>query len=212
MYDLPHFKEHDRDVLIKFVKDHPLAFITGVAEDGFPIATQIPVFLEENEKGIFLTGHMMKHSPHHKAFAVNSKVLTVFTGSNTYVSATWYTNPHQASTWNYMSIHMKGLISFMDDEGLIEMLRKTTLHFEGQNKDAETIFDNLPEQYRSNLMKGIVAFEIKVEDIQNVFKLSQNRDQESYRNIIKKLEEKGGEAAVIAGEMKVREENLYNKK
>lgn len=57
-------------------------------------------------------------------------------------------------------------------------------------------------------LPAIVAFEIKADDIQNVFKLSQNRDEKSYRNIIKKLEEKGN-ASLVAAEMTNRLEHLF---
>jgi hypothetical protein len=61
--------------------------------------------------------------------------------------------------------------------------KKTSLHFENGNKQSTTVFDNLPKEYKEPLMKAIVAFEIEVTDMQNVFKLSQNRDQKSYETI-----------------------------
>ena len=46
-----------------------------------------------------------------------------------------------------------------------------------------TMVANLPEDYRNRLMKSIIAFEIEVSKIENVFKLSQNRDEESFHEI-----------------------------
>ena len=37
-------------------------------------------------------------------------------------------------------------------------------------------------------MKAIIAFEVEVMEIDNVFKLSQNRDEESFHNIIAQLQ------------------------
>jgi transcriptional regulator len=59
------------------------------------------------------------------------------------------------------------------------------------------------------MMPAIVGFEIKAEKIENVFKLSQNRDEKSYLNIISKLEEQGGNNALIAAEMRKRKEALF---
>jgi transcriptional regulator len=209
MYDLPYFKEQDKEVILQFIHDHPFAFITGCDKENKPVATQIPVFVEEREGKLFLTGHLMKGTDHHKAFLHNQNVLAVFTAPSTYVSATWYSNPHQASTWNYMSVHAKGTIRFGDDQDLIEMLRKTTLHFEGGNTASTTVFDNLPEDYTHKLMKAIVAFEVEVESIENVFKLSQNRDKESYENIAEKLKAQGNDGTFIASEMEKRTEQLF---
>jgi transcriptional regulator len=209
MYNLPYFKERDQQVVLDFIHKHPFAFIAGCDENNKPVATQIPVFIEERDGKLYMTGHMMKSTDHHKAFEKNSNVLCVFTGNHTYVSATWYSDPHQASTWNYMSVHVKGQLRFLDDEGLIDVLKKTSLHFEGGNKTSTTTYDNLPEEYTSKLMKAIVAFEVEVESIDNVFKLSQNRDKESYGNIIDKLKDQDEDGRVIAEEMKKRENNLF---
>ena len=210
MYNLPYFKENDLQTVLDFIHQHPFAFIAGCDENNKPVATQIPVFMEEREGKLYMTGHMMKSNDHHKAFEKNANVLCVFTGAHTYVSATLYSYPRQASTWNYMSVHVKGQLRFLDDDGLIDVLKKTTLHFENGNTASPTSFDNLPEEYTSRLMKAIVAFEVTVESIDNVFKLSQNRDQESYRNIIEKLESLGADEKEIAEEMKVRESRLFN--
>ena len=53
------------------------------------------------------------------------------------------------------------------------------------------------------MVKAIVSFEILVASIENVFKLSQNRDEESKANIISELMKKGTDNAVaIANAMR----------
>lgn len=211
MYDLPYYKEKDQEVVIRFIHEHPFAFVSGCDENGIPVATQVPVFIEERNGTYFLTGHIMRQTDHHKAFEKNPNVLAVFTGPHTYVSATWYSNPRQASTWNFMSVFVKGKIKFLDEEGLMNVLKKLTLHFEKDNTASTTIFDNLAPEYKQPLMKAIAAFEIEVESIENVFKLSQDRDEASYHNIIQKLSEQGGDGKYIAEEMRKRAEKLFKK-
>jgi len=209
MYNLPYYKEKDHQVVLDFIHQHPFAFIAGCDENNKPVATQIPVFIEERDGKLYMTGHMMKSTDHHKAFEKNSNVLCVFTGNHTYVSATWYSNPYQGSTWNYMSVHVKGQLRFLDEEGLIDVLRKTSLHFEKGNASSETVYDNLPKEYTSRLIKAIVAFEVEVESIEHVFKLSQDRDKQSYQHIMEKLKDRDEDGRVIAEEMKKRESNLF---
>jgi transcriptional regulator len=211
MYSLPYFKEKDPKVVMEFIHDHPFAFITGCSAEGKPVATQIPVFIEEKEDGLFLKGHMMKETDHHKAFERNPNVLCVFTGHHCYVSATLYSDPHQASTWNYMSVHVRGQLKLLDDAGLVSVLKKTSAHFENYNAESSTTFDNLPKEYTERLMNAIVAFEVKVEEIENVFKLSQNRDEESYHNIINHLEQGNPDEHTIAAEMEKRQGQLFSK-
>jgi transcriptional regulator len=210
MYDLPYHKEQNEQVIKEFIDQHPFALLAGSDSENKPVATQIPVFIEEKDGKNILRGHIMKNTDHHKAFLHNENVLVVFTGRHTYVSGTWYSNPYTPSTWNYMSVHAKGIIRFPDDNALVDVLRKTTLHFENQNKESTTIFDNLPSEYTQKLMKAIVAFEIEVEEMDTVFKLSQDRDSKSYHNIIEKLKEQGNDGLVIAAEMEKRTKRLFS--
>lgn len=209
MYDLPYHKEQDEQVVREFVEKHPFAFLTGCDSQGKPVATQVPVFMEERDGRMILSGHIMKNTDHHKAFAQNENVLVVFTGNHTYVSAGWYSNPHQPSTWNYMSVHARGVIRFLSDTELEEVLRKTSLHFENQDAQSPTVFDNLPMEFKSKVIKAIVAFEIEVTELDSVFKLSQDKDANSYLNIIEKLKEKGEDGRVIATEMEKRTTRFF---
>jgi len=208
MYSLPHFKEKDQQVVVQFMKQHPFAMLIGSANNK-SYATQIPLLFEERDGRIFLIGHMMRKQDHQKAFEENPEVLIVFTGPHTYVSATWYSDPHQASTWNYMSVHARGKIRFLNEEGLVDALKRLTLHYENNNPHSSTIFDNLPGDYTSKLMKSIIAFEIEVNSIENVFKLSQNRDEESFHHIMDKLSVQDEYGKQIAEEMKKRKDQLY---
>lgn len=173
------------------------------------MATQIPVLVEERDGELYLQGHIMRNTDHHKALVENPNALLVFTGPSTYVSASWYSNPQIGSTWNYMSVHVGGQVKWMSNEELVQFMRRLTLKFEKGNTQSLTFFDNLPAQFLDKMMPAIAGFEIKAEKIENVFKLSQNRDENSYNNIISKLEEQGGDSARIADEMKKRYSALF---
>ena len=210
MYSLPHFKENNQEVVVEFMKQHSFAMLIGSADDK-SYATQIPMLFDERDEKMILLGHMMRKQDHQKAFEKNPEVLVVFTGPHTYVSATWYSDPHQASTWNYMSVHARGLIRFLDEAGLVDALKKLSLYYEHNNPHSSTAFDNLPADYTSKLMKSIIAFEIEVNSIENVFKLSQNRDEESYHHIMDKLSTQDEDGKQIAEEMKKRKDQVYPK-
>lgn len=209
MYKLPEYNEPDEEIVKQFVRDHPFAFIAGCDAANKPVATQVPLFIDEREGKFFLTGHIMRNTDHHKAFEQNQNVLAIFTGPHTYVSATWYDNPHQASTWNFMSVHAKGTIRFGNDEELIAILQRLTLHYEGNNTSSTTVYNNLPVEYTARLIKAIVAFEIEVTSLQHVFKLSQDRDEKSYDNIIAKLKEQKGDAETIGTIMEERKAKVF---
>jgi transcriptional regulator len=211
MYNLPYFKENDPAVVKEFIRQHPFAFLTGCSAGNKPVATQIPVFIDEKEGNLFLSGHMMKNTDHHKAFMQNSNVLAVFTGAHTYVSASWYEDKQQGSTWNYMSVHVRGQLKFLDEQALLNTLKRTTNHFEN-NPHSGANFEDLPDEYVQKMVKAIVAFEIQVQEMDNVFKLSQNRDEKSFHTIINKLDAQDADGKKIAHEMKQRTSQLFKTK
>jgi transcriptional regulator len=202
MYKLPHFTETDQTKLIEFINKNPFAIITGFGKE-YPVASHIPIAIEEKEGSIFLHGHIMKKSDHHIAFEENNNVLVIFTGPHCYVTASWYTNPLGASTWNYMTVHAKGKINFTDEAGTVKAVKEVTERFEGNNTAAS--FDKLESGYINAMVKAIVGFTIEVTTMDAVFKLSQNRDEVSKKNIIEQLKQRGDEnSAAIAAEMENR--------
>ena len=209
MYNLPYYKVNDEELVKQFIRDHPFAFIAGSDGENKPVATQVPVFIDERDRKYILTGHIMRNTDHHKAFEQNPNVLAVFTGPHTYVSATLYDDPHQASTWNYMSVHAKGIIRFGDEQELIAILKRLTLHYENNNTASTTVFDNLSGEYTGRLMKAIVPFEIEVSSIDHVFKLSQDRNEKSYDNIVNYLKQKEGDAKEIGELMEKRKSKVF---
>jgi len=210
MYDLSYHKENNPEIVEAFMQENPFAFLSGCNSNQRVVATQVPLLLEKRKDKIYLMGHIMKNTDHHKAFMHNAHVLAVFSGKHSYVSGSWYSNPHTPSTWNYSSVHVRGRIQFLEEKALEEMLRKTSLHFENNNSESPTVFDNLSETYTKKVLQAIIAFEIEVYEIDNVFKLSQDRDKESFDNIIHELNSKGEDERSIAQQMTNRKKDLFD--
>ena len=209
MYHFSYFKEPDRQTILNFMEQYPFVTMTGSFLSGQQVATQVPVLVQERDGELYVQGHIMRQTDHHKAFIENPNVLLLFTGPGCYVSASWYSNPQNGSTWNYMSVHLSGQVRLMTNEELIDLMKRRTLKFEDGNAASLTIYDNLPPAYVNKMMPAIVGFEVKADKLDNVFKLSQNRDKESYRNIIAQLEARGSNSALIAEEMKKRYATLF---
>lgn len=208
MYHLPVFQEQHQDEIIAFIQAHPFATLIGVSATHEPVATQIPILLKQRDGDLYLQGHFMKQTDHHKAFLQNDHVLVLFSGPHAYVSASWYENTKQASTWNYMTVHARGKMHLLSDDALPAMLEELTAHFE-QNPSSPSQYKELPEEYITRLSKAIVAFEIKLLQTDAVFKLSQNRDEKSFDNIVAKLSSGNWEEKAVADEMSKRKQQFF---
>jgi len=179
---------------------HP--FVTLIARgDEYPVATQVPVLITEREGKLFLRGHIMRKTDHHLALEKDGHALVMFTGAHAYISASWYPNPQVASTWNYSAVHAQGQLRFTDEADLLDLLSRLTAHFEN-NPDSPALMEKMSPEYIQPMLKAIVAFEIAIENIEHVFKLSQNRDKKTYHTIIDHLEEGSTEDKMVAEEMR----------
>jgi len=200
MYRSAKFKTKDQAEVLEFMSKNP--FITLIGHDGeFPVATQIPVQLNEDKEGrLVLHGHMMKNTDHYEALLKNPNALALFTGPHTYVSASVYTKPAAASTWNYMTVHAKGSIKFLDAAGTYEAIKKLTDQYEDPASPAA--FHKMDEAYIQRLLPAIAGFELTVETLDHVFKLSQNHPQENRDAIVANLSRSDDpDALKIAGAM-----------
>jgi transcriptional regulator len=212
MYNLPYFTDNNTENWMNLIEEFPFAVLTGSFSNGKQVATQIPFILVEKEGEMYIQGHIMKHTDHYNAFIENKQALVIFTGPDAYVSASWYKNPHKGSTWNYMSVHISGELNFLSKNELKELMRKMTLKFENQNQNSPTIVDNLDSDYIETMFNAIVGIELKLDQVHPIFKLSQNKDEETYHSIIEKLSELGENCKRIALEMKKRFSVIFDKK
>ncbi len=201
MYNIPHFKAKDHQEVLDFMQANPFVTICGVNEEGYPVATQVPILLKIENDTITISGHIMRKQDHTNAFEKNNKVLVIFSGPSAFVSANWYTEKNMGSTWNYQSVQAKGNLEIKDEKHLKNLLTALTLHFE-KDSNSPTQVKNLSPEYMKQNMKAIVSFEIMVEDLQHVFKLSQNRDDVSHENIKKELSNGNAACKHMAAAMK----------
>lgn len=184
MYKFPYFTEPDEGKVFDFMQKNSFAIITGILNN-VPVATHVPLEIKKIDGKLVFTGHIMKATDHYKAFSENEKVLVIFSGPQCYVSASWYVTKNVASTWNYMDVHAKGKLRFTNDESTKKIIKDITDKYE--DAKSEAAFNKLPKEYVERLSKAIVGFDIEVESLENVFKLSQNHDEQTRKQIIENL-------------------------
>jgi transcriptional regulator len=201
MYHVPYFKASENAEVMAFMKAHPFVTICGIDKNNLPVATHVPVLIVEREEKLYLQAHIMRKQDHQIAFENNGHVLVIFQGANAYVSSSWYHNDDRGSTWNYQAVHAKGVLRFLSENALYDLLTNLTAHFE-KDADSPSQVKNLSNEYMQSNMKAIIALEIEVNDLQHVFKMSQNRNKQSYHNIIGELEQGDLAAKSVAEEMK----------
>ena len=212
MYTARHFGFEEKDITEIEQLIHDFGFATLVSvQDGLPFATHLPLQLEKKENHEWiLHGHIARANPQWKGFKTEDKILAIFMGPHAYISPSWY-NHKNVPTWNYISAHVYGTIKIIEGEALHAALSRLVNNYE-QHMPQPVTTEEIPEKTYQDNFRGIVGFEIVIDEIQAAYKLSQNRDEQSYHNIIERLNNEGEVSKQIASEMKNREEQAEQKK
>ena len=186
MYIPKLYREEDRGKILEFLRQND--FATLITYDGEkPVASHLLMGIVEEGESLFVDGHMSRANPHWKTFDTNLEVLVIFQGAHTYISPTWY-NHVNVPTWNYLSVHVYGkpriISAYAEAYGLLKRL------VDRYESKSNYQLESLPKDFVEKEIKGIVAFQIEVTKIEANYKLSQNRKDEDYANIITQLEKR----------------------
>lgn len=178
-----HNEMNDRAEIVAFMKRFSFATII-TSNNNIPTATHLPFLVRiENDK-VILTSHFAKDNEQWKSIE-NNTVLVIFNEPHAYISPKLYDKERNVPTWNYLAVHAYGRgIIIPETEKVMEVLNATVVNYEQGYQEQ---WQGLPEKYKLNLSKGIVAFEIEVTDLQAKKKISQNKTEAEKHRIIDSL-------------------------
>ncbi len=187
MYIPKHFEEKDHAKLVEFMKEYNFAAIVNSTKKRY-WATHIPFLVEEANGEVILKAHMAKANPQWVNFRDDEEVLVIFQEPHSYISPKLYENKVSVPTWNYIAVHAYGIPQILPTlEDRISLLEDSFKVFESSFKDQ---WNTLPNDYKNELLDGIVAFKIRLTNIEGKFKLSQNRTIGDRERIITSLDNK----------------------
>lgn len=184
MYIPKYFKVSSVDEVWDFIQENSFGIIV-TTEKGQPTATHLPMQLLKDGDVFYITGHMAYANPQWKTFE-GENVLIIFQGPHAYISSSWYIHEN-VPTWNYQAVHVYGTASLMSEEELEKDLTLLLQKYEHHRENA-VLWETLSSETKKQI-KGVVGFKIHIQEIQAAYKLSQNRNEEDYNNIINKLNE-----------------------
>ncbi len=200
MFIPKYYKITDMKEINEFINMNSFATIVAISK-GRPIASHVPLLLNQDQDDYYLTGHLAYGNPLWKAFEDTDQILTIFNGPHAYISSSWY-EQENVPTWNYQSVHIYGKASMIDGTELEQDLTKLLEKYE-KFRENPVLWEKLSPIMLQKEIKGIKGFKIKVEEVQAAYKLSQNRNNTDYANIIKELYKEGDpHASAVAEAMK----------
>jgi transcriptional regulator len=180
MYLPPHFEQRDPAALHALMREHPLAALVSLGEDGHT-ADHLPLEFDATagEQGT-LFGHVARANPLWRV-AAGAPVLAVFGGPQAYVSPSWY--PSKAAThkvvptWNYTVVHAHGVLEAVEDAPWLRALvGRLTDQFEAPRPTPWAV-DDAPTDYVQQMLRAIVGIRIPLTRLLGKWKVSQNRSE-----------------------------------
>ena len=195
MYVPPLFKEDRVDVLHATMRQVGLATLVTLTDAGL-IASHLPVLLDPEPAPYgTLIGHLARPNPQAKGAVSGIDALMIFQGPDAYITPSWYETKRQngkvVPTWNYVTIHAYGPVTFFNDaDRLRDVVTRLTDREEAKRAEPWAVTD-APADFVEGMLKAIVGFSIPVTRLEGKWKMSQNRPAEDRAGVIDGLAAEG---------------------
>ncbi len=158
------------------VREHPLASLVTTDDSGFPFMAHLPLKLqEEGGEPALLLGHCSRGNPLWGYLQKRPQALASFMGPQAYMSPKVYDDLQRVPTWLYLAVQAKVEARLLEGEEAKDALLKQLIG-DHEPPYAEQ-WRGLPEDYTGKMLNGIVAFELRIVDLQCAVKLNQHRPE-----------------------------------
>jgi len=211
MYIPEIYRELDQDTIEQFIRSND--FATLISLDGErSVASHLMLEFQHGEGDTaFINGHMARANTQWCTFDSAQEVLAIFLGPHTYISPRWYDHVN-VPTWDYQSVHVYGKPRIISDPAELQAMlaRLVDRHEANSGATPSYLLEALPEDFVEREMKAIVGFQLQVTHIEANFKLSQNRNEHDYDNIISELNSRSDDnSRAVAQAMQKKRSRLF---
>lgn len=193
------YKSEDYNLMKEIIRENSFAlFISSV--DKIRATHSMMMLNEDNPQNIYIETHISRANPQAKILKDGDEVLCDFLGAHSYISSSWYDHIN-VSTWNYEAVQIYGKVELMNHDELYQHLDKLTSKYESLQQCPMMVKD-MGKEFVEKEMKGAFGIKIIPTEIFIKQKLSQNRKENDFKNIISNLENGGDNEKRISEKMK----------
>lgn len=158
------------------MREHPFASLVTTDDSGFPFVTHLPLkLLEEGVQPAVLLGHCARGNPLWGHLQKRPLALACFMGPHAYMSPKVYANQQRVPTWSYLAVQAKVEATLLEGDAAKDALLKQLI------ADHEPAYADqwrsLSEDYTHKMLNAIMAFELRIVDLQCAVKLNQHRPE-----------------------------------
>lgn len=194
------YRSEDYNLMREIIRENAFALLISSGEK--IRATHSMMMLNEDDpENMYVETHISRANPQAKTLKDGDEVLCDFLGAHAYISSSWYDHMN-VSTWNYEAVQIHGKVELMNHDELYRHLDKLTSKYESFQKCPVMVKD-MGRELVEKEMKGAFGLKIIPTEIFIKQKLSQNRKEHDFQNIISELENSDENGKKIAEKMKL---------
>ncbi len=206
MHPSPLFRQASREANLAFAGERGFGVLAvGAGDTGGPLLSHIPFLLAED--GSAVHAHLARPNPILRCLEDGERPAVLAVGGpDGYISPDWYeAGPGLVPTWNYVAVHLRGVLRLRPEETLRSHLDELAAQFEGRlHPKPPWRTSKVPERQLEALMRTILPVELVVESVDGTWKLNQNRPDAARLTAAGHVEAAGFgmETALLAGLMR----------
>ena len=173
MHPNPIYHHAEAQQNLDFARERGFGML-AINEAGTPLLSHVPFLL--NATGDVVDLHLVRSNPIARVLQAPVEVKIAVTGGDSYISPDWYGVPDQVPTWNYVAVHLTGVLQRRPQEELRDVLDRQSAFYEERllPKPPWTTAKMTPEVL-DKMMRMIVPCRIKVTGVDGTWKLNQNK-------------------------------------
>ncbi len=194
------YKSEDYNLMKEIIRENSFALLIS-SVDKIRATHSMMMLNEDDSENIYIETHISRANPQAKTLKNGDEVLCDFLGAHTYISSSWYDHIN-VSTWNYEAVQIYGKVELMNHDELYNHLDKLTSKYENFQQ-CPMMMKDMGKEFVEKEMKGAFGMKIIPTEIFIKQKLSQNRKENDFQNIISNLENGNENGKRIAEKMKL---------
>ena len=202
MHPNPVFRDASDERNLAYARERGFGVLCVSGGDA-PMLSHVPFVLTDDGAEIEL--HLVRSNPIARALGQPRQAVLAVSGPDSYVSPDWYEVADQVPTWNYVAVHLGGVLERLPQDHLRGMLDRLSAAFEAKlSPKTPWTADKMDADALDRMMRQIVPCRMRIQSIDGTWKLNQNKPDAVRLNAADKLAQAGvgSETGVLAALMR----------
>lgn len=173
MHPNPVYHDADAAQNLGFARERGFGVLAVNGPDA-PMLSHVPFLLSEDGKVAEL--HLVRSNPIARALKEPLQAKIAVAGPDSYISPDWYGLADQVPTWNYIAVHLTGMLELRPQDELHDLLdRQSAVYEDRLLPKAPWKTAKMSDGVMDKMMRMIVPCRMQITAVDGTWKLGQNK-------------------------------------